>query len=67
MTDEAASANGATVASRYSRLEARRQAAEQINSMFGLNISVSFRDMMSQTAQELINAQDSPEWAEPFE
>lgn len=67
VTDEAASANGATVASRYSRLEARRQAAEQINSMFGLNINVSFRDMMSQTAQELINALDSPEGGEQFE
>lgn len=67
VTDEAASANGATVASRYSRLEARRQAAEQINSLFGLNISVSFRDMMTQTAQELINALDSPEGGEAFE
>lgn len=45
ITDEAASANGATVASRYSRLEARKQAAEQINAMFNLNISVDFRDV----------------------
>lgn len=31
-------------ASRFSRLNARRQAADQINRMFGLNISVKFRE-----------------------
>ena len=35
---------GGTMASRFSRLEARRQAAAQINKMFGLNISVDFRE-----------------------
>lgn len=56
ITDEAASANGATVASRYSRLEARKQAAEQINAMFNLNISVDFRDVQPQSVNELINS-----------
>ena len=32
------------MASRFSRLEARIQAAAQINKMFGLNISVDFRE-----------------------
>lgn len=44
VTDEVASQQGGTVASRYSRLEARRQAAEKINKMFGLNIEVYFRE-----------------------
>ena len=56
ITDEAASANGATVASRYSRLEARKQAAEQINAMFNLNISVDFRDVQPQSVNDLINS-----------
>lgn len=35
---------GGTVASRYSRLNARQTACEQINEMFGLNISCEYRD-----------------------
>lgn len=34
---------GDTATSRYSRLEARREACEQINRMFGLDISVDYR------------------------
>lgn len=41
--DEVFRSQGGTIASRYSRLNARRYAAEQINEMFGLNISVDFR------------------------
>ena len=59
ITDEAASANGATVTSRYSRLEARRMAAEQINQMFDLDISVHFRDVQPQSVDELVNALDN--------
>ena len=44
ITDEVSRNLGATVSSRYSRLEMRRMAAEQINKMFGLNISVDFRE-----------------------
>lgn len=43
ITDEVVRAQGGTIASRYSRLNARRQAAELINKMFGLNIEVNFR------------------------
>ena len=39
---EAAQAQGATVACRYSRLKMRQMACEQINKMFGLNISVEY-------------------------
>ena len=44
ITDEVARNQGGTVASRYSRLESRRQACKQINEMFGLNIWVDYRE-----------------------
>lgn len=44
ITDEVTRNQGGTVASRYSRLESRRQACKQINEMFGLNVSVDYRE-----------------------
>lgn len=44
ITDEVTRNQGGTVASRYSRLENRRQACKQINEMFGLNIWVDYRE-----------------------
>ena len=44
VSDEVTRGQGGTIACRYSRLEARRQAAEQINKMFGLNVSVDYRE-----------------------
>lgn len=44
ISDEVTRNQGGVVASRYSRLEARRQACEQINKMFGLNIECDYRD-----------------------
>lgn len=44
ITDEVQRMLGGTYASRYSRLLARQEACEQINKMFGLHISVSYRD-----------------------
>lgn len=35
---------GGTLASRYSRLESRKQACEKINAMFGLNIDCEYRE-----------------------
>lgn len=43
VTDEVAKNQGGIVASRYSRLQARRQACEQINRMFGLDLWVDYR------------------------
>jgi hypothetical protein len=43
ITDEVTRNQGGTVASRYSRLESRRQACKQINEMFNLNIWVDYR------------------------
>lgn len=43
ITDEIQQNQGGVIASRYSRLIARQQAADEINRMFGLNISVKYR------------------------
>lgn len=48
-TDEVARSMGGTLASRNARLEARRQACREINKMFGLDISVSFREDLDET------------------
>ncbi len=44
ITDEVVRNQGGTIASRYSRLEARREACKKINKMFGTNLEVYFRD-----------------------
>lgn len=43
ITDEVNRNMGGVVASRFSRLEARKQACDKINAMFGLNIDVEYR------------------------
>jgi hypothetical protein len=53
ITDEVTRNMGATVASRYSPLEIRRQACEQINNLFGLNIWVDFREDYQEITDEL--------------
>ena len=45
VTDEIQQATAGTSACRMSKLEARQQAAEQINKMFGLNIQVSVNSL----------------------
>lgn len=44
ITDEVTRNQGGTIASRYSRLESRRQAVNKINAMFGTNIEVNYRE-----------------------
>lgn len=44
ITDEVTRNQGGTVASRYSRLEARKQACREINKIFGLNVDVDYRE-----------------------
>lgn len=44
VANETVLSSGQTIASRFSRLEARRQAADEINKMFGLNITVDYRE-----------------------
>lgn len=43
ISDEVQRNAGGIIASRFSRLTARQQACDMINSMFGLNVSVDFR------------------------
>lgn len=44
ITDEVTRNQGGTIASRYSRLQARREAVDKINTMFGTNIMVNYRE-----------------------
>lgn len=44
ISDEVLRNMGGTIASRYSRLNARKQACQQINEMFGLEIDVVYRE-----------------------
>lgn len=44
ITDEVTRNQGGTIASRYARLEARRQACDQINRMFGLDVECNYRE-----------------------
>ena len=44
VSDEVARSQGGTIASRYSRLEMRRQAVDKINKMFNHNIEVNYRE-----------------------
>lgn len=48
ITDEVTRNQGGTIASRYSRLEARREAVEKINKMFGTHIEVNYREDFQQ-------------------
>lgn len=52
ITDEVTRNQGGTIASRYSRLESRREAVEKINKMFGLNIEVNYREDFQQVGED---------------
>lgn len=60
ITDEVTRNQGGVVASRYSRLESRRQACMQINNMFGLDIWCDYREDF-QDIQEVINENEEEE------
>lgn len=55
ITDEVTRNQGGTIASRYSRLQSRRMACEQINRMFDLNVQCDYRE----DYQEIVDAEDS--------
>lgn len=61
ITDEVTRNQGGTVASRYSRLESRRQACKQINEMFGLDIWVEYREDF-QNIEEQQNEEEEIEY-----
>ena len=56
ITNESAQAQGGTIANRYARLNARRQAADEINRMFGLDVKVNFREDYLESADEILTA-----------
>lgn len=59
ITDEVQRNQGGTIASRYSRLESRRQACEKINKMFGLDIWVDYREDYRTSDEEYVLPSDS--------
>lgn len=59
VSDEVIRNMGGTIASRYSRLEVRRDAVEKIRDMFGIEISVDFREDFRQTDDENIITNES--------
>ena len=54
VSDEVIRNMGGTIASRYSRLEVRRDAVDKIKDMFGVEIDVDFREDFRQTDDENI-------------
>lgn len=54
VTDEVIRNQGGVIASRYSRLNARREAAEKINKMFGLEIEVNYREDYREADDEIM-------------
>ena len=54
VTDEVIRNQGGTIASRYSRLEARREAVAKINAMFGTDIEVNYREDYREADDEIM-------------
>lgn len=61
VTDEVQRNQGGTIASRYSRLEARREAVDKINRMFGTDISVDYREDLQITNENEDNTDEGDE------
>lgn len=59
ISDEVLRNQGGTIASRYSRLNARRQACEQINKMFDLDIWCDYREDYREADDEVMIANDT--------
>lgn len=59
--DEVQRNSGGTISSRFARLSARKQACDQINRMFGLNLDVSVREDIEQANTNI------PETVPPLE
>lgn len=58
ISDEVQRQQGGTLASRYSRLEARKQACKEINAMFGLDMDVDYRDDMRVSSDLLVEVSE---------
>lgn len=64
ISDEVTRSQGGVMASRFSKVQARQQACEQINKMFGLNVWCEFRDIDEDSTN--INEQKDGESNEPI-
>lgn len=58
ITDEVTRNQGGTIASRYSRLQSRREAVDKINAMFGTNIEVNYREDFQMLDEERVPLND---------
>lgn len=69
ITDEVTRNQGGTIASRYSRLEARRDSCREINKMFGLDIWCDYREDYQALSEEVLTDGDdvTEEGGEPNE
>lgn len=59
VSDEVVRSQGGTIASRYSRLQARREACDKINEMYGLNVEVDYREDFREADDETMFTGDS--------
>lgn len=67
VSDEVARNQGGTFASRYSRLNARQEACEKINRMFGLNVWCEYKDMSTELGVEFRSSEVAEEGGEDGE
>lgn len=65
ITDEVSRNMGGVIASRYSRLNARQNACEKINNMFGLNVWCEYRDDYRELDEELEDVNEGDDEQEP--
>ena len=65
ITDEVSRNMGGVIASRYSRLNARQNACEKINKMFGLNVWCEYRDDYRELDEELEDVNEDNDEQEP--
>lgn len=59
VSDEVSRQQGGVIANRYGRLEMRRKACEEINKMFGLNISVDYREDFRELGDLFMSADET--------
>lgn len=65
ITDEVSRNMGGVIASRYSRLNARQNACEKINKMFGLNVWCEYRDDYRELDEELKDVNEDDDEQKP--
>lgn len=65
ITDEVSRNMGGVIASRYSRLNARQNACEKINKMFGLNVWCEYRDDYRELDEDLEDVNEDDDEQKP--